>query len=274
MLRRLLPAFGAIALLPVTPVAAQQAGAADGAADAVMLSAMRGMFPTEPLTAEQEARLPAAQPLADKVVPDGVYARVMDDMLRAMMGPMADLFSSTGMSAETLSLRLGMTAEHLGKLSEAERLEVTALLDPAYDQRGRVAMNAMIDPLRDIIVAVEPGLRSGIARAYAARFDAAELAAIGAFFDTPVGARFAGELLPLFSDPQVMSASMEMLPQVMERMPQMTEAMVAAMTDLPPERGFADLNNRQRARLAQLLGVDMAALKNGMVPPPVIVPVP
>lgn len=268
---RLLPALAVIALLPVTPVAAQEGEVPDAA----MISAMQGMFAAEPLTAEQEARLPAAQAVANKVVPDGVYARVMDDMLPAMLGPMASLVSSSnGMSAEALSQRLGLTAEHLGKLSEAERLEITGLLDPAYDQRGEVALNAMMAPLRDILGAVEPALRNGIARAYAARFDPAELAAIGDFFATPAGARFAGELLPLFSDPQVMSASMEIVPQVMERLPQMTGAMGAAMSALPPERGFGDLSNRERARLAQLLGVDLAALKQGMIPPPVIVPVP
>lgn len=272
MLRRLLLAWGAIALLPAAPAAAQEAA---------MAAAMPGMIPAEPLTAEQEARLPAAQVLADQVVPAGIYARVMDDTLGTIMGPVMDMMIGTGMSATDLSGRLGLPEDQLTTLSDAERQEITGLLDPAFQERGRVAIDAMMAPLGDIVEAVEPQLRTGIARAYASRFDAAELAAIQTFFATPAGTRFAGELMLVFSDPQVMSASMEMMPQIMERMPQMMEAVSAAMAELPAQRGFADLGPAERARLAALVGVDQGVLKRSMAhpqpvvttPPPVIIPV-
>lgn len=235
---------------------------------------MRELFPAEPLTAEQEARLPAAQALAAKVVPEGVYSQLIDDTLQVLMGPMMQMLSSDGMGAATLSLRLGVPQEDLATLSQAELKEITALLDPAFQQRREAAMTAMMVPLRDIMVAVEPKLHSGIARAYAIRFDPAELNAIGTFFATPAGMRFAGELLPLFSDPQVMSASMEMLPQIMERMPEMTKAITDAMAALPPQRAFADLSPAKRARLAALLNTDQATLKTSMTPPPVMIPAP
>jgi len=274
MLRRLLFAWGAIAFLPVTPVAAQESAVTDPTA------LMRDMFPAEPLTAEQEARLPAAQALADRMVPDGVYAEVIDDTLQVMLGPLMTMVSGRATDATLLSMRLGFQAEDIAALSEAERLEIAALLDPAHAERAEAATAAMMVPLRDIMVAVEPRLRTGLARAYAARYDQTELAAIDAFFATPAGRRFAGELLPIFADPQVVSASLETLPQIMERLPQITEAITAAMATLPPERGFVDLRPEERARLATLLGVDQGMLKRSMAatqpvvttPPPVIIP--
>ncbi|WP_347302361.1 DUF2059 domain-containing protein [Croceibacterium sp. TMG7-5b_MA50] len=269
MLRRLLPTLSVAVLLATAPAAAQEA-----APGANAVSAMQAMFAAEPLTAEQEARLPAAQGVAAQVVPDGVYAEVLDTTLRTMMGPMVDLIAGGGMDAMTLAMRLGMEPESLTHLTEAERQEMTRLLDPVFAERGRLAMGAMMDPVAEMVATVEPQLRSGLARAYAVRYDPAELAALQTFFATPAGARFAGDMLLVFSDPQVMSASMEMLPKMMERMPEMMTAMSTAVETLPPERGFADLSPAERRRLAELAGTDVATLKNRMAAAPVTIPAP
>lgn len=263
MRTRLLLAAAALAVQPALPAAAQEA---DGTA--VASAAMQAMFKAEPLTPEQETRLPAAEALAQLVVPDGVYAEVMDTTLSTMMGPMVDVLAGEGMDSATLALRLGLAPESLADLTAAERQEMTRLLDPVFAERGRVAMGAMMAPVADMIAAVEPQLRAGLARAYAVRYSPEELTAIAGFFATPAGTRFAGDMLPVFSDPQVMAASLEMLPKMMERMPEMVAAMSSAVDALPPERGFADLSPADRRRLADLAGTDVATLETSMPPPP------
>ena len=58
---------------------------------------------------------------------------------------------------------------------------------------------------------IEPSYRAGLARAFATRFSAAELDELNRFFSTPVGARYAGESMLIYADPQVMAAMNELM---------------------------------------------------------------
>ena len=237
---------------------------ADGAMDeAAVLAMMSGLFQAEPLTAEQEARLPAATAIVATMMPEGFYGEIMRDMMEKTMRPMMAMFSEPDF---LLASRLTLDEAALAELSDAEKQELLTMLDPAWDQRADTMVDALISNMGGAFAAVEPPVRAGLAKAYAVRFDEAQLADISAFFATPTGGEFARQSMALFADPQVMGATMEAMPEMIGSFTEMETAMEAALESLPAERDYADLSMAQRARMADLLGVEPDALGDMVIP--------
>ena len=140
------------------------------------------------------------------------------------------------------------------------------MLDSAWDQRADTMVDALISNMGGAFAAVEPPVRAGLAKAYAVRFDEAQLADISTFFATPTGGEFARQSMALFADPQVMGATMEAMPEMIGSFTEMETAMEAALESLPAERDYADLSMAQRARMADLLGVEPDALGDMVIP--------
>ena len=237
---------------------------ADGAMDeAAVLAMMSGLFQAEPLTAEQEARLPAATAIVATMMPEGFYGEIMRDMMEKTMRPMMAMFSEPDF---LLASRLTLDEAALAELSDAEKQELLTMLDPAWDQRADTMVDALISNMGGAFAAVEPPVRAGLAKAYAVRFDEAQLADISTFFATPTGGEFARQSMALFADPQVMGATMEAMPEMIGSFTEMETAMEAALESLPAERDYADLSMAQRARMADLLGVEPDALGDMVIP--------
>ena len=237
---------------------------ADGAMDeAAVLAMMSGLFQAEPLTAEQEARLPAATAIVATMMPEGFYGEIMRDMMEKTMRPMMAMFSEPDF---ILASRLTLDEAALAELSDAEKQELLTMLDPAWDQRADTMVDALISNMGGAFAAVEPPVRAGLAKAYAVRFDEAQLADISTFFATPTGGEFARQSMALFADPQVMGATMEAMPEMIGSFTEMETAMEAALESLPAERDYADLSMAQRARMADLLGVEPDALGDMVIP--------
>ena len=237
---------------------------ADGAMDeAAVLAMMSGLFQAEPLTAEQEARLPAATAIVATMMPEGFYGEIMRDMMEKTMRPMMAMFSEPDF---LLASRLTLDEAALADLSDAEKQELLTMLDSAWDQRADTMVDALISNMGGAFAAVEPPVRAGLAKAYAVRFDEAQLADISAFFATPTGGEFARQSMALFADPQVMGATMEAMPEMIGSFTEMETAMEAALESLPAERDYADLSLAQRARMADLLGVEPDALGDMVIP--------
>ncbi|GAA3786239.1 hypothetical protein GCM10022600_02360 [Qipengyuania pelagi] len=237
---------------------------ADGAMDeAAVLAMMSGLFQAEPLTAEQEARLPAATAIVATMMPEGFYGEIMRDMMEKTMRPMMAMFSEPDF---LLASRLTLDEAALADLSDAEKQELLTMLDPAWDQRADTMVDALVSNMGGAFAAVEPPVRAGLAKAYAVRFDEAQLADISAFFATPTGGEFARQSMALFADPQVMGATMEAMPEMIGSFTEMETAMEAALESLPAERDYADLSMAQRARMADLLGVEPDALDDMVIP--------
>ena len=230
----------------------------DGAMDeAAVLAMMSGLFQAEPLTAEQEARLPAATAIVATMMPEGFYGELMRDMMEKTMRPMMAMFSEPDF---LLASRLTLDEAAIAELGDAEKKELLTMLDPAWDQRADTMVNAIVANMGGAYAAVEPPVRAGLAKAYAVRFDEAQLADISSFFATPTGGEFARQSMALFADPQVMGATMEAMPEMIGSFTEMETSMEAALESLPAERDYADLSAAQRARMADLLGVEPDAL--------------
>ena len=268
-MKKIVNAMAAAALVCAVPTAAQEdpehseSAMSPGDLDE-FAGMMAGLFQTEPLTEEQSARLPAAQAVVGEMMPDGFYGEMMAGMMDKMLRPMLTMFSQPEF---VLGARLTVDAEAIEALEEAEQAELTAMLDPAYEARGDAMVAVLTSRMGGMFTAMEGPMREGLSKAYAVRFDDAQLADIAAFFATPTGGEYARESMALFADPQVMQASMQALPAMMSGFGDIESAMREAMTALPAERGYDDLTEAQRKRMAELLDVDPAQLADLVNPP-------
>lgn len=268
-MKKIVNAMAAAALVCAVPAAAQEdpehseSAMSPGDLDE-FAGMMAGLFQTEPLTEEQNARLPAAQAVVGEMMPDGFYGEMMAGMMDKMLRPMLTMFSQPEF---VLGARLTVDAEAIEALEEAEQAELTAMLDPAYQARGDAMVAVLTSRMGGMFTAMEGPMREGLSKAYAVRFDDAQLADIAAFFATPTGGEYARESMALFADPQVMQASMQALPAMMSGFGDIESAMREAMAALPAERGYGDLTDAQRERMAELLDVDPAQLADLVNPP-------
>ncbi|ALE17947.1 hypothetical protein AMC99_02676 [Altererythrobacter epoxidivorans] len=250
-------AAGAAFSLAATPVAAQESAMPD---DDVM-QAMRSMFPVEPLTAEQEARLPIARGIVAKMIPEGTLGDMMGSMFDKMMGPIMELASSN--PEADVARQLGLDPSEL-ELTEEQAAELAGILDPAWRERNAVMGKLMPEMMKDMMTRMEPTMRKAMSEAYAIHFNANELADIDAFFSTPSGLSFARKSFSMSSDPRILGASMEALPSMFESIGEMEAKMTAATADLPAPRRWGDLTASQKSRISALTGLDQDEVEANM----------
>lgn len=242
---------------------------AESATDAQKRDAIAAMmselFKAEPLTTEQEARLPLARQVVTAMTPEGFYAEMMDTMMGSMLEPMFALVGDHAAAEEALERQVGLSPENQPDLSEEERTQLLALLDPAAKERATAVQTSITGLIADISRQIEAPFRDGLSKAFAVRFDDGELRDVQRFFATPSGASFARQSLALYADPQVMSASMSIMPKILESAPQMAAQMEQAVAKLPKQRGYGDLSPAERQQLARLLGMTEKDLRGTMI---------
>jgi len=257
--RAILAGTASIALLASTPIVAQDGSAtvqsdelSQEDADAIgsMFGSMFGE--AEPLTPEQEARMPVAEGVVERIFPAGTYAKMMNDTMKPMMDGMMGSFMD--LPVNEIAKLTGLFSEEMPELGEGSINEVMAILDPAFEDRTKLISEVTIQLVTDTMTQIEPAYRSGLARAYAVRFTEAELSDLNAYFSTPTGAKYAGESILIYTDPQVMSAMNEMMPAMMSMMPQMMQEITEASAQFPPARTYSELDDAEKAKLADLLG--------------------
>ena len=225
---------------------------------AAVMGMMGSMFETELLTAEEEARLPAARALVETIMPAGLYADMMGEIMDSTLRPMFTMFSGPDF---VIAERTGQSVSSLESLSEEERRELAIILDPAYDRRADAMIEGMVGMMTSTFAVVEEPMKDGLSRAYAKRFSDAQMADVAAFFATETGAFYATESMKLFADPEVMGASMAAMPAVLGELGNMTAAIQEIEASLPSKRGYADLTLAQRATLTRELGMTDAELR-------------
>lgn len=243
---------------------------AEGEMDALgiaMISAMLGeMFKAEPLTPAAQARLPAATLVAASLLPEGVYGEMMGQMMDSFLSPILKLAEADGggMSAGDLMDYTGLYGEEVESLSPEQRGELTQIFDPVYEERTRAQFEMIVGAANAVFATLEPGVRDGLAKAYASRFEENELAALNAFFATPAGAKYASQSLVINTDPQVISGMMQSIPNLLEQMPAVIESIENAEAGLPEPRRFDDLTPAEQRRASEILGVDQVTLRESM----------
>lgn len=256
----------ALALFVAAPSAAQDDVAADPDQQVAEedTEAAAGLFENifgkaEPLSIEQEARLPMAEAVVMKIFPEGTYAKMMNDTMKPMMDGMMGSFMDVPMNE--IAKLSGLFVSDMPELGEGSIKEVMEILDPAFEERSKLIADLTIQLVTDTMTQVEPAYRDGLARAYAVRFDDAELADLNAYFSTSTGAKYAAESMLIYTDPQVMSAMNDLMPAMMNMMPQMMEQIAEATDQFPAARTFSELSSEEQARLSELLGVTQDVLR-------------
>ncbi len=258
----------ALALLGATPLAAQdEVDMTEMSAEerAAMAEAMGGIFgdafKADPLTPEQEARLPAATSVIEKIFPAGTFGKMMDESMKPMLEGMMGGALGDSDTLQTLARLSGRDQFDLMGMDDGAKAEAIALIDPYAKQRQEAMLEATFSLTTKLMNRIEPSYRAGLERAYAKRFSVEELTEIDRFFSTPVGGKYAGESMIIAMDPQVMSAMNEMMPAMMELLPEMMEQFTALAAVIPGPRQFGELSGTEQSRLAELLEVPLGELK-------------
>ena len=259
----LLTAVAPVLLAGATAPAAAQDVEPDEAELAELAEMMQSLYAADPLTPEQEARLPHAVAVVDQIMPEGIYAQMMEQTMGQVLDPLMTILPQSMPPAE-MAATLGVDEAELEVLPEEEMAEVGSLIDPVFAERSSAGIDYMMDRIIELTLEFEPGMKAGLAKAYATRFSTAELEDIAEFFATPTGARYASESMLVFTDPQTMAGVAEAMPAMMKAMPGIMEGMQHALEDFPPPRTFADLSASERSRLAELLGMTETDLEQAM----------
>ena len=240
-------------------------GQDDMMAMAMVTAMLSSMFEADPLTAEAEARLPLANSVAASLVPEGIYGEMMGQMIDSFLSPIFKMANTEGgMSTSDLATYTGLTDGAVEALTDEQRAELTDIFDPVYQAREQAKFDGIVSGVNTLFGVLEPGVRDGLARAYASKFEASELADLQAFFATPVGAKYASQSLLLNADPQVIAGMMETIPSLIEQLPALTESFENAAAGLPEPRRYDDLTPPEQRRAAELLGVDQPTLRESM----------
>ncbi|WP_066527441.1 DUF2059 domain-containing protein [Erythrobacter sp. CCH5-A1] len=260
MIRTAFAAAASLAALALAPqpvaarnaqddVAAQPAGEGDPMQAA--MDQLGAMFPVEPLTPEQQARLPQATRIITRMIPEGTLGEMMGGMFDRLLGPM--LSATDAPAYPVVEKGLGISLAVIN-LTEEQAAEIAVLLDPAYAERHTREVAVMPVVMRDMMTLMEPPMRKAMSELYAVHFSQKELDDIETFFQTESGAAYARKSFAMSSDPRIVAASMEAMPQIMGAFAEMEKKMAAASADLPPKRSFAELSASEKARIAKLTG--------------------
>ena len=227
------------------------------------IGAMAQMFPKEPLTPEQEARLPAAQRIVALMIPEGTMGDIMGKMIDDIVRPMMQFGGAQAKS--TLARNIGVSPFEID-LSDEDSAALARLFDPAWAERQEREFAVFPEMMRQMLTLMEPGLRKALSEAYAVRFTEGELADIAAFFSTETGAKYARESFAMASDPRMMGASMEALPAMMGAMGDMEAKVAQATADLPPTRAWDELSSAERERVIAATGFTDAEIRASLAP--------
>jgi hypothetical protein len=217
-----------------------------------MMGVISEAFPREPLTPEQEARLPIAERIIALMIPEGTMGEIMGGLIDDILQPMMAMGPSA--AEQTVADAIGISPVSF-ELDDATSAEIAAMIDPAYEERRERQLAVIPNILGEMMTAMEPGLREVMTELYAIKFDSAELADIEGFFSTETGAKYARESFAMASDPRIMSASMEALPAMMSAMGDFEARMEEVVADLPDMRSYDELTNQERNVIFKATGL-------------------
>lgn len=254
---------GLSAVPEVIDIAAEEAPVAADPSKAMMDSIMSmfgNIFDTSKLPPPEPERLKLAEVTASRLLPDGAYAKMVNDMISNIAMPM--LNAMPGLTDAQITAKTGASSEAVEALSAESKEAVTLIIDPNYRKRGEQLMSIMTPVINDLMAELEPAMRVGLSRAYARKFSAAELNGINSFFATPTGASYARESFALQADPEVLQAMFKAIPAMVGKVTGDEKALKAKFDALPKERKLSEMSDAELKKLATLLGVTVQSLKD------------
>ena len=183
---------------------------------------------TQSEAAPDPIHLAAAERVALHIWPDGTWRRQMDGMMNGFFSTIME--SLTDPSTDLAESLYGKDSK---EARQAANPRAASNNNPLAGPEGMDRfMAAFINAIAPMMTEIEPEIRTGIAASAARRFSTEQLAELDGFFATPTGSAYAGQSMLMLTDPEVLQATMTMLPRMMESMPQIMEQ-VAAETGIP-----------------------------------------
>jgi hypothetical protein len=225
-----------------------------------MMSIFTKIFDTKNLPEPEPARLDLAKVTASKLLPDGAYAKIMDDMMGSILTPLFNIMP--GLTDAQIVTATGASEDAVAGLTEEKKAEVTQIIDPNHKQRGQQIIDVMKPMISEAMAIIEPAMRTGLSRAYARKFTAPQLTTINGFFTTPIGSAFARESFALQADPEVLQATFKALPAIFTHFMSDETKFKEKFDALPKQRELKDLSDAEMQQLAAALGVELKSLED------------
>lgn len=175
-------------------------------------------------------RLALATVTVSRILPEGSYARMMDSSMDEMMD---------GMYQSMFDLNAGDMLKGSGrkeidpKVAKLSFRELMEKCDPHFAERLSITHRVTWDELRPVIISMEPDVREALARAYAKKLTAEQLADTNRFFETESGRVYAAESFALWVDPEITATLAALTPRIVEAMPAIMEKVAEATAHLP-----------------------------------------
>lgn len=217
-------------------------------------------FKADPLTEQQEARLPMARQMTDKVFPVGTFGTMMKDAMDPLMGMVMSAVASE--PRVRLAAVTGVDTEALQELTDEEAQEALDIFDPGFAGRTTQIADVTVEMVGRLFDAIEPAYRDAMARALTTRFDDAEMRQALAQLDNPIVTKLAQQAFFVQYDPQMMAIMEQLGPALMEVMPGMMEDFAHLDEQMADEgRVFTQLSAAERKRAARLLGKSESELE-------------
>lgn len=224
-----------------------------------VIALVEKMFDTKSLPPIDPARLTIAEQTTAALIPAGSIEKMLDNMYGRMFRTLMGEFS--GQSDLMLSIKTGVESDQIAALDDATKAQIADLFDPHREEREDQITRVVMPLIREALADLEPPMRAGLAKAYARKFTGAQLADVNTFLATPTGRLYAGEWMALQADPEVMVAVVKAVPPLltkfMDRAPEIEKDFKA----LPKEKQLADFDDKELAKLAKLMKVDVSVLK-------------
>lgn len=217
------------------------------------------MFDTSSLPPIEPARLTLAQQTMGVMIPAGSLEKMIDNLYGKMFKTI--MTELGGQSDLMLSIKTGVESDKIATLDEATKNKIADMFDPHRQEREDQITRVIKPLISEALTDLERPMRDGMAKAYARKFSAGQLADLNSFFATSTGRLYASEWMALQADPEVMVAVMKALPPMvtkfMDRGPQIEKD----MKELPKEKQLSDFGDKELASLAKLMKVDVTVLK-------------
>ncbi|MFZ5726928.1 MAG: DUF2059 domain-containing protein [Pseudomonadota bacterium] len=224
-----------------------------------VIALVEKMFDTKSLPPIDPARLAIAEQTTAALIPAGSIEKMLDNLYGRMFRTLMGEFG--GQSDLMLSIKTGVESDKIAALDDATKGQIADLFDPHRKEREEQITRVVMPLIREALADMEPPMRAGLAKAYARRFTGAQLADVNAFLATPTGQLYASEWMALQADPEVMVAVVKAVPPLITKFMDRAPEIEKDFKELPKEKQLADFDDKELAKLARLMKVDVSALK-------------
>jgi hypothetical protein len=217
------------------------------------------MFDTSSLPPIDPARLTLAQQTTAALIPAGSIEKMVDNLYGKMFKTLMGEFG--GQSDMMLSIKTGVESEQIAKLDEPTKGKVADMFDPHRKEREDQITRVIKPLISEALADMEPPMRSGLAKAYARKFTGAQLTDLNGFLASPTGKIYASEWMALQADPEVMLAVIKAVPPLITKFIDRAPEIEKDFKELPKEKQLSDFTDKDLAKLAKLMKVDVKVLK-------------